>query len=113
MKDYQVTGEILGLALRADVQKGKIDEAKAVLALLRRLSGEQDALGANPAAVLRTLVTELKVQVRDLKKAGDQAKLDKTVANFSAFLDELAKNPSQKEPDRNEVKLLADCYESL
>jgi len=35
-----VVGNILGLALRASVQKGKIAEAKTVLGLIQRLTSE-------------------------------------------------------------------------
>ncbi len=113
LRDYQLTGEILGLAMRADVQKGKIAEAKEVLALLRRLSGPDDAAEATSAgAVLKTLVLELKSQVRDLKAKQQTKQLDATVKNFSAFLDEMARQFS-KNPSRDDLMFLAASYSSL
>ncbi len=113
MKDFQITGDIIGLAMRATVQKGKIAEARDLLRLLERLHGEEDALAANPANVLRILVKELEIQVRDLQKAGDQAKLDQTVKHFSAFLVELTKNPGPKGLAKHDLYFLGNCYSSL
>src|SRR5207244_5032025 len=47
LKDFEVTGNILGLALRANVQKGETAKAKSILKLLERLSGDDDAIGGN------------------------------------------------------------------
>jgi hypothetical protein len=113
MKDYEITGNLLGLALRAHVQKGDIAKAKTLLKLLERLSAEDGALGTGSAAVLRTLVIELNMQVKELKKAGDQAALQQVVEKFTAFLDDYAKNPGPKGLQPNDVLFLGECYESL
>jgi hypothetical protein len=112
MKDYQITGEVLGLALRASVQKGKIDDAKNILKLMQRLTGE-DGLLADPTATLRALVQELQIQVKELRKAGDSVRLKDTVKNFSAFVDELAKRPDKKGLEAKDYFFLANCYDSL
>lgn len=111
LKDYQVTGDILGLALRAQVQQGKITDAKEILQLLRRLASEQEVTGS-ATAVLQTLVQELKTQLQDLRSRGDMEKLKVTVNNFSAFLEELAKEPEQKLQKEN-LFFLASCYASM
>src|SRR5207249_6831616 len=40
LKDYEVTGDVLGLALRANVQKGNLTQGKALLGMLKRLRPE-------------------------------------------------------------------------
>jgi hypothetical protein len=113
LEDFQVTGEILGLALRANVQKGKVDEAKLILKSLENLKGPEDSALADSTGVLRNLVVELQVQIRDLQKAGNQEKLKKTVANFSEFLDALVKQSDKKGLDKSDLFFLARCYDSL
>ena len=39
IKDYRITGDIIGLALRANVQNGNADQGKKILDVLQRLSG--------------------------------------------------------------------------
>ncbi|MBM4072898.1 MAG: hypothetical protein FJ271_28815 [Planctomycetes bacterium] len=112
MADYEVTGEVLGLALRANVQKGNVNDAREILSLVTRLSGTEGELPVDPAKVLRNLVQELEVQVEALKLAKDAEKLKKTMANFSAFVDELAKNLNAKSPPAD-FFLVARCYGSL
>jgi hypothetical protein len=111
LKEYKVTGDILALALRAKVQQGKVNDAKEILSLLRRLTSDQ-AETASAVAVLQTLVQELKTQVQDLRQRGDAEKLKETVQNFSAFLDELAKEPD-KQGHKEHLLFLASCYASM
>ncbi|HWY86811.1 MAG TPA: hypothetical protein VNX28_08800 [Gemmataceae bacterium] len=113
LKDYQVTGDILGLALRANVQKGNTAKAKDILNYLDRLTGEEAGVGAAESAnVLRTLIGDLQSQVRELKKANEPAKLKATVKNFSAFIDEL-KAKKEKGLELKDIMFLATCYSSL
>lgn len=112
LADYEVAGEVLGLALRANVQKGNVNDAREILKLLERLTGTESDLPVDPAKLLRNLVQELEVQVNVLKKAKDPEKLKKTVANFSAFVDELAKNLNAKSLP-TDFFLVARCYDSL
>ena len=115
MKDFQVTGDLLGLALRANVQKGDIDKAKEILTLLENLKGPEDTLLVENAGVLRNLVNDLEAQVRELQRAGKGAKpkLEKTVANFSLFFDALARQYETKRLDKGDIFFLARCYDSL
>ncbi len=110
--DARVTGELLGLAMRASVQKGQIDQAKNILSLLRRLTGDDKGVSEQAGAILQTLVLELKTQIRELKEKGQKKQLDQTVKNFSQFLDELARQPGHKST-REGIVFLASCYASL
>jgi hypothetical protein len=110
--DAAVTGEILGFAMRASVQKGKIDQARSILGLLRRLTAEDKGVSEQAGAVLQTLVLELKAQIRELKDKGQKKQLALTVKNFSQFIDELAKEPGTKN-SRESILFLAGCYASL
>jgi hypothetical protein len=110
MREYQVVGDILGLALRASVQKGKIAEAKNVLALIQRLTSDGGEF-ADRTGVLRTLVQDLEVQVRALKKANDAAKLKTFVGNFTGLVDEMAKGTKGVDPTT--FFFLARLYDSL
>jgi hypothetical protein len=112
LKDYQATGQILGLVLRANVQKGNIDKAKQILGYLERLTGVEGGGVAETTNVLRSLIGDLQMQVRDLKKANDTAGLKATVKNFSAFIDELAKK-KDRGLDLKDITFLANCYSSL
>src|SRR5262249_48833969 len=122
LKEYRQVGEILALRLRANVQLGKVKEALAEdLPLLRRLT-PVDGLNADPTAVLRTMVRELDLQVKELKKKGDAAKLKVTVNNFSLFLDELSKELDQLKKQaqgekaelyRQTLTFLGNSYASL
>jgi hypothetical protein len=112
LRDYQVTGDVLGLALRAYVQLGKMPEAQEVLKLIERVKGTEGEF-SDPTAVLRALVQELQTQVAALKKAGDSKRLNETVVNFSAFVGELAKNPGKKKMEPADYFFLGRCYASL
>ncbi len=113
LKDYVVSGEVLGLALRANVQKGNIAKAEEILSYLDRLAGEEENALAGTTSVLRSLIDDLRHQVHDLKQAKDEAKLKTTVANFSAFLDKLAGQAEKKGLQVNDIMFLANCYYSL
>jgi hypothetical protein len=112
MKDYQVTGDILGLALRANVQKGDIIKGKAILDVLQRLSGDKDDQKAGN--VVGALLNDISGQIKGMKDANDPALL-KTKDNYTAFLDVIAKE-YEKNPkgyDRTAAILLAHAYASL
>jgi hypothetical protein len=110
--DFQVTGDILGIALRAQVQKGDIKAAQATLDLLQRLTSPAGA-DADPTAVLKSLLGELQGQLKELRVKGDQAKLKQTIKTFSAFIDVLGQRTDKKVLSRNEIIFLANCYSSL
>jgi hypothetical protein len=91
LPDFEVVGNVLGLSLRAYVQKGKVADAKEVLQLIGRVTGPEGTLAPSSTSLLQALVQELETHVRALQKSGDTEKLQKMVANFSSFADELAK----------------------
>lgn len=113
MPDFKVVGEVLGLALRANVQKGKVDDAREILKLIERLSGPEGELPVDASALLQGIVRELEFQVKALREAKDAEKLKTTVAKFSSFVDELAKNPGKKGFEPTDYFFLARCYASL
>lgn len=106
--DYRVTGDLLGLAMRASVQKGKLDDAKKILGLLQRLKGE--GVDFDPNAVLQGLIGELQQQVNEMRAKKEEKKLQETIKNFSAFLDALGQS---KNLPTNMLFFLANCYGSL
>jgi hypothetical protein len=111
LQDYKVTGDILGLALRAQVQKGDLAAAKQTLDLIQRLTSTGDEI-PDQGAILRSLIGDLQLQVKDLRAKGDKAQLEKTINTFSAFIDELAKQGGGK-MSRNQLIFLANSYNSL
>jgi hypothetical protein len=108
LADTQMTGDILGLALRAQVQKGDIKSAQETLDLMQRLSG------ADPTASLRSLLGELQAQIKELRAKGDKARLTQTVETFSKFIDALGEQHGKKATlTRNDILFLANAYNSL
>jgi len=112
LPDFQVTGDILGFALRAQVQKSDIKSAQLTLDLLQRLTGP-GGVDNDPTAVLRSLLGELQQQLKELRQKGDQERLKQTRGNFSAFIDALARQSGKKAMARNDIIFLATCYNSL
>ena len=51
-KDFEVTGDLLGLALRANVQKGNTARAKEILVYLDRLAGEGEGAAESTNVLL-------------------------------------------------------------
>jgi hypothetical protein len=116
LKDYKVTGNLLGLNLRARVQKGAVAEAKDLWPLLRRLQGE-DNLESDSSAVLQALVQDLRSQVKALQDKAKtdpaaKAQLETLAGNFMTFLNELANQADQKAMMQN-LFFIANCYSSL
>jgi hypothetical protein len=110
--DFQVTGDILGIALRAQVQKGDITAAKVTLDVLQRLTGQKGE-DHDPTAVLRSLLFEIQQQLKELRQKGDHNRLKKTIETFSAFIDALSQRTDKKILNRNDIIFLANCYNSL
>jgi tetratricopeptide (TPR) repeat protein len=111
LKDERVICNLLGLAMRADVQVGKVPEALDVLGLLLRVRPEKGAI--DPAGPeLETFIRELREQVKTLKAAKDEKKLAETVKNFSLFLNKL-KDEQARLNQKSDLIFLANCYASL
>lgn len=121
MRDFEVTGDALGLALRAEVQKGNVGEAKTLLSMLKRLRSSEDDGGLlaedTSARVVRNLLGEIASQVNSLKKEKDEAKLKTVVSNFTNFLTDLAKDkdydPANAKANPRDLFLLAEAFNSL
>lgn len=101
---------VLGLALRANVLDGKTDRGRQILELMQQSAGDLES----NTAILLDLVRQLKEQVDELKKKGPSAKdeLDKTVAQFTSFLDALAK-AAGKSMKLETIRFLAFSYSGL
>jgi hypothetical protein len=113
MRDFQITGDTLGLALRAEVQNGKTTEAKALLDLIKRLSGDEDANSDAGARVVHNLLSEISRQVIDLKKENNPKKLKTVVESFTGFLDALLKDADVKKMPPGELRMLAEAFSGL
>lgn len=111
MKDYRVTGDILSLALRANVQKGNIDQAKTILDVLNRLRGV-DA-GQKPGNVVAVLLNDIAAQIKAIEKEGNEAAFKKTREPYTQFLDVISKEYEAKGFDTNSAIMLAHAYNSL
>jgi hypothetical protein len=108
-KDNAVIGKILGLALRASVQKGDVTKGKAILDVLQRLKGE----GGNDAGtgnIVSELLRDIAIQIKAMVDSKD-SELAKTKDNYVAFLDVIAKET--KVFDNNTSTMLAHAYMSL
>jgi hypothetical protein len=107
-KDPGLVRAIVGLALRADVQDAKMARAKDMLEFLQKTFPD-DAL-----KILIQFVQQLNSQVQQLRDRGEPAKkdLERTVANFSAFLGELSKQ-QEKNPKPELLLFLVSSYSSL
>jgi hypothetical protein len=109
--DSQTAGDVLGIALRAHIQKGNVAEARKIMLLLRRLTDEKGTqIGTE---VLGRLVNELKLELRDQRKAGDKDGLRATMERFDIFLQALGKDDPKLIADRQFLVFLATSYASL
>jgi hypothetical protein len=116
MKDYQVTGDILGLSLRAQVRKGNIKDAKEALETVKRLADEEDAKaeGSRPSdRVVGNLLKDISAQVINLKKAKKESELKKVIESFSNFLETLVQEKDAQKMPLDERKMLARAYSAL
>jgi hypothetical protein len=115
-KDHQVTGDILGLALRAYIQKGEVDKGRELLGALQRLQGDGNDLGADRSNYVRRVLQDISGQVEALKTSGkkeDTERLKSMVGNFTSFLDAIGKESEKKGHDPEATRMLAYAYASL
>jgi hypothetical protein len=114
MTDYQVSGEILGLALRADVQQGNIKGAKETLGLIKRLADEGDKVDSTVKdRAVSSLVAEISTYVKDLRQKGREKELATVTEKFSGFLSELLKDSDPKTMSVTERIVLARAFSGL
>jgi hypothetical protein len=112
VKDDRVIGNLLGLAMRANVQVGKIPEALEVLALLQRVRAEKGAF--DPVQTeLETFIRELKLQMKTLGQKKDAKALDVTTKNFSLFLEKMTTGQDVAKLSQKDRLFMANCYSNL
>ncbi len=110
MKDYRVTGDILSLALRANVQKGDIVKGQAILGVIQRLANEkEEKVSGNAVAIL---LNDIGTQIQRMVAEKD-SNLKATQGNYEQFLGIIAKEYEAKGIDNNAALLLANAYKSL
>jgi hypothetical protein len=112
MQDYRVTGDILGLALRAHVQQGNVEKGKEILDVLKRLGPPKDQPQAGGSNVVAALLNDIAGQIRKMTKDNDKS-LVTTKGHYSAFLDEIAKEYDAKGYDNNAALMIAHAFSSL
>jgi hypothetical protein len=107
--DQQLSPRLLPLALRANMQLGKIDRTEAVLEALNKVSAEENAGVTN---ILGTLAALIRMQVDELRKKSDKEGLDRAIKGYTTLLDkQVAKVKGEAKPDF--IRVLAACYSSM
>ena len=109
-KDPDVLRGVLGLALRANVQDNQVVRGREILEVLQRIFPD------NSVEVLKLLVQQLNVQIKELKSRGEpaRAQLEQTIKSVSTFLDLLANQQQQaKTPNTELILFVAQSYSSL
>lgn len=110
-KDYRVVADILGLALRANVQKGDVSQGKAILEALKRLT---DLDGVSQGSkVVTVLLNDIAAQIRTMKANKQDTQLQQTKKHYTGFLDEIAKEYETKGIDNNSANMLGHAFLSL
>jgi hypothetical protein len=106
-KNQQLASGLLILALRANIQLGKIDRTNAVLDVLDKVSGEG---GDSTMNIVRLLAFLIRGQIDDLRKKGDKDALDKAVKGYKAIL---GKRIAKQKLTPEFIRVVADCYASM
>ncbi len=109
-KDAQLLASLLRLGLGASVLENDLKEARRLLSLSSHDSlGEQKGTG-----LLFDVVQDLRAQIEGLRENGPdaQGKLDKATAAFGTFLDELARQPAEKQTPEL-IRIVAIGYAGL
>ncbi len=109
MVDYKITGSILGLALRAHVLQGNVEQGQDILELMQRLKGG----GFDQTNVMQRLLSDMQKQVNSLRAENDKKGLKETVERFTDFLDALAKKGATDVLGLQDRLFLANCYSGL
>jgi hypothetical protein len=112
LKDDRVVCNLLGLAMRANVQVGKISEALEVLTLLQRVRPEKGAYDPVQPE-LETFIRELKLRMKTLTDQKDTKNLAITTKNFSLFLEKMTLGQDVTKLNQKDRVFLANCYSHL
>jgi hypothetical protein len=109
-KDPQLAPKLLSVALRANLQLGKIDRTETVLDLLNKVTTEGEARGTTQ--VLQLLAFLIRGQIEEVRKRNDKDELARAIKGYTALLDkQVAKQKGDLKPDF--IRVLADCYSSM
>ncbi len=112
LKDHRVTGDILSLALRANVQKGDVKKGMLILEAMQRLADEK----GNPVAgkAVAVLLSDIAAQIKAVKGVKETPAIKATRESYKTFLDAIAKESDDKKGfDPNALVMLAHAYSSL
>jgi hypothetical protein len=111
-KESELATPMFALALKADVQLNQLDRAEQVIKALQALQSDKGEKGdKGTTAILAQLVRLISQQIEELRKQGDQEKLQKAKAGFTAILNKVA--GGQKTPTPLLAYLLAKCYAGM
>ncbi|MGF1580516.1 MAG: hypothetical protein ACFCD0_14230 [Gemmataceae bacterium] len=112
LRDYDVTRQLLGYALRSHIQKGDLSAARKSFALLQKIRDASSFLDMKSQRnkVLEGLIFDLNRQLRTLREEDKAEQLQATISNYTEFFDGFAKNESL---NYNQTLFLANAYASL
>ena len=108
-KNPQLATAMLSIALKSNIQLGKIDRTDLVLDVLDKVAA--DAGDANTTNILKLLAFLIRGQVEEVRKKSDKDALAKAIKGYSAILDKRVKKQQTLTPEF--VRVLADCYASM
>ncbi len=108
-KNPQLATAMLSIALKANIQLGKIDRTDLVLDVLDKVAAE--AGDANTTNILKLLAYLIRGQVEEVRKKGDKDALAKAIKGYAAILDKRIKKQQKLTPEF--IRVLADCYSSM
>ncbi len=112
LKDVHLVGDILSLALRASVQKGKLTGARKIYETINRIQGEDAVSGFNAENLARSLVFELQRQLKVYQQK-DTELFEKSKQNFAEFIDDMAKQMTEAGLKDENRLFLASFYSSI
>ena len=112
-KNAELRWGMLGLALRAAIQDGKLDKANLVIQTIQKLSAGE-ANSENETKTLLTLSGLINEQMREVKKKNMPELVAKTQMGFAQLLEGMLKERKDKLKDKPQLAyVLAKCYGSL
>ncbi|MGL4550771.1 MAG: hypothetical protein ACRC33_06255, partial [Gemmataceae bacterium] len=107
-KNTRLASGALTVALKANLQIGKIDRTDLVLESLEQVAGDGDANSGT--ATLQLLAFLIRGQVEDLRKKGEKADLDKATKGYTEIL---TKRTAKLKRTPDLIRALAACYSSM
>lgn len=110
LKNQQLGNALLSMALRSDIQLGKLDQARQVIPLLQALSKEAGDAAAG-TTILKQLVAIIQKQLEDMGKNKDEKAMAAMKTGFTAILDDLTKQEAKPTPEY--TLLLAQVYATM